>query len=130
MSCFTEWLEVRHMKGDKLITLKDYIYHIHSLEDDDVIVVPKWFVFDGASIPRVFWTIIGHPMQTKVIKAACLHDYLYINKIYSRKRSDVIYFEALLVAGVGMLRAILHYVAVRVWWWYMWDKWYRNSIYK
>jgi hypothetical protein len=39
--------------------------------------IPRGFIFDGASIPRIFWPFIGHPFNGKYIKSALVHDYLY-----------------------------------------------------
>jgi len=39
--------------------------------------VPEGFETDGASIPRLLWTLFGSPMELPRAKAAILHDYLY-----------------------------------------------------
>ena len=40
--------------------------------------VPTGFVYNGANIPRLFWTLLGlHPWHPKVIRAALFHDYMY-----------------------------------------------------
>ena len=45
---------------------------------DVSVVIPEGFRFDGASIPRICWTILGlHPWHDRVRRAALLHDYLY-----------------------------------------------------
>ena len=50
--------------------------------------IPAGFVSDGASIPKMFWSIITSPFHPKVIKRAFQHDYLYRVHIVSRKRAD------------------------------------------
>lgn len=59
-----------------------------------LVKVPAGFIFDGASIPRFFWRIIGHPFETWV-PAACIHDWLYYSGEHPRKLSDEIFREAL-----------------------------------
>jgi hypothetical protein len=43
--------------------------------DDRHIVVPEGFVFDGASIPRLAWTLM--PSKSDTAEEGCLHDYLF-----------------------------------------------------
>ena len=64
--------------GREWMVLEDYIYKSGSL----AIVVPEGFVYDGASIPRIFWRLIGPPMAGKYAHAALLHDYLYVYRGY------------------------------------------------
>jgi hypothetical protein len=61
-----------------------------------VVTVPEGFEFDGASIPRVAWRIIGTPFAPDVVIGGLVHDYLYKNgyKIgISRKDSDKTFRE-------------------------------------
>jgi len=39
--------------------------------------VPKGYIFDGASIPRIAWTALGIPPHGEVDAAALAHDALY-----------------------------------------------------
>ena len=61
--------------------VKDYTYERGSIR----IIVEKDFVFDGASIPRVFWSLIGAPQAGKHAHASLIHDWLYVHKASSRK---------------------------------------------
>ena len=79
------------------------------------ITVPAGFIFDGASTPRIFWSIIPPYKGTK--KAAVVHDYLCRHVACdkeSRKRADKLFYEMLLEAGLSKLRAQLGYMGVRV----------------
>ena len=42
--------------------------------DDELVIVPAGFVSDFASIPRIFWTLIGSPADFP--EPAVLHDYM------------------------------------------------------
>jgi hypothetical protein len=54
--------------------------------------VPAGFIFDGASIPRVAWSILGvTPYDPKIFKAAIIHDWLYSNNVVSKKNADSIF---------------------------------------
>ena len=74
--------------------------------------IPKDFEFDGASIPRIFWRIIGEPFDTKFIEASLVHDYLCRIR-YCRKGADRKFRALLLKAKVKKWRATLMYVSVR-----------------
>jgi hypothetical protein len=40
-----------------------------------VIRVPVGFRTDGASVPAVFWWLVGHPFSYSLLKSATLHDF-------------------------------------------------------
>jgi len=89
------------------------------LEDYEVtecgerVVVPEHFVFDGASIPRVFWRVVT-PFSPKVIASALIHDWLHYNAQTSKKIADKIFYELLLKNHVGKTKAWVMYKAVCV----------------
>lgn len=78
------------------------------------IVIPVGFVFDGASTPRIFWSIIPPFKLTK--RASCVHDWLCKNARNSkdRRRADKIFAEALREMGMNPVRVFLGYVGVRL----------------
>lgn len=77
-----------------------------------VITIPSGFKFDGATIPRYFWKIIGHPFTPRFIEASLVHDYLCKNKM-NRRKADRKFRELLRANGVARWRAYLMYGAVR-----------------
>ena len=63
--------------------------------------IPKYYCFDGASVPRFFWRIIGPNTDNKFLVAALIHDILCENHHYvenDRKFSTTV-FNALLEAS-------------------------------
>jgi hypothetical protein len=40
-------------------------------------IAPTGLVYDGASIPRLFWALTGHPLQARHVPAGGLHDQAY-----------------------------------------------------
>lgn len=82
--------------------------------DYEEVSVPKGFIFDGASIPRMLWRIAGHPFTAKYITAACVHDYLYSTGKVTRKTADKMFLCLLLAYDVSPLFALMMYYAVRV----------------
>lgn len=86
------------------------------------IVVPKGFITDGASIPRLFWVIIGSPFTGRYSRAALVHDYLYHTQQYTRSRSDRIFLEAMKTLKVFWLKRRAMWMAVRTCAWIVWNK--------
>lgn len=77
--------------------------------------VPRGFVTDLASVPRIFWPIYAPFGQ--YTQAAVVHDFLYSDSTRSRPLCDSIFWEAMGVCGVsGRDRAIL-YGMVRLFGW-------------
>lgn len=81
--------------------------------------IPEGFVFDGASIPRVAWSLIGAPFEPDFIVAACVHDW-YCDRTRSahdyqaRVIGDAVFFKLLSDAGVPLWRRTAMYAAVRL----------------
>ena len=76
--------------------------------------VPKDFLTDGASIPRILWRVCGHPLSTKRLPIAVFHDWLYWQgRPFSRDQADEIYRDGLLALGFPKWKANLEYYALR-----------------
>lgn len=90
--------------------------------DDLAIEVPAGFELDGASVPRLVWTLSGLTPDGLIRAAALVHDYLYQHQGHlpgtlsrvSRAASDQLFLDLMLAAGVGNKRARLAYRAVRM----------------
>lgn len=69
---------------------------------------------DGASIPSVFWPIVGHPYEGLYLDAAVIHDFYCMRDNRYRKWEDVhhVFHEAMLAKGVGPTKAKLMFFAV------------------
>jgi hypothetical protein len=85
------------------------------------ITVPKGFIYDGASIPRFLWSIVGLRPDGLIRAAALVHDWLYQNsgkiskiKSFTRKESDVIFKMLMEEADISNYKCQLAYYAVRV----------------
>lgn len=63
--------------------------------------VPKGYCFDGASVPRFFWRVIGSNTDNKFLMAALIHDVLCENHQYinNDKNFSTQVFNALLEAS-------------------------------
>ena len=76
--------------------------------------VPAGFVFDGASAPRLFWSIIPPFKKTK--KASCLHDWLCRKARNKKERlyADRVFKQALEEEGLNPFRVTAGYIGVRI----------------
>lgn len=82
--------------------------------DDYIVVIPKGFQTDFASIPRIFWPIQS-PYDYKNIAPAILHDYQYTcpNNL-TRSKIDSIFYSSLIDNRVNPVVAYAFWVAVRI----------------
>ena len=77
------------------------------------LTVPAGFLTDGASIPRIFWSIFSP--TGSYFEAALIHDYLYSNVStwrIDRAMADKIFLYAMGDIGVGWLTRKTIYLAV------------------
>ena len=121
MSSFTQPLIVKHLDGKRWELMQQFTYYVGEENSNEIIVVPAGFITDFASIPQLFWSLIGPPTG-KYGKAAVVHDFCYYKNLYSRKRCDKIFYEAMKVLKVPFIKRWLMYHAVRKFAWMAWKK--------
>ncbi len=75
--------------------------------------VPKGFIFDGASIPRLAWSVLGvTPFDPRIIEQACWHDWIYYTHEFSRLTIDNL-FRKETEKKIGKFTAFIMYHAIR-----------------
>lgn len=72
--------------------------------------LPKGFISDGATVPRIFWPIF--PPIGRYLKATLVHDY-YLQQGTSRKMADKYFKECLFALGISKWRVNAMFFAVR-----------------
>ncbi len=87
-------------------------YNVGEALSGDRIIVPRGFITDCASIPRVFWSVL--PPFGRYAPASWVHDYLYVSQERSRSEADYIFREAMKVLGVPWYKRNAMYCAVRI----------------
>jgi hypothetical protein len=75
-------------------------------------VAPTGAVVDGASIPRLFWTIIGGPFEGKYRNASVVHDVGCVEMQQSWEDVHRMFYEACRCGGVDEAQAKVMYYAV------------------
>ncbi len=112
MSSFTTPLVVTPIgDGRRWKLLEPFIYYRTGREHLRY-RVPKGFITDFASVPRLLWPIL--PPYGRYGKAAVLHDWLYRSGIEDRKGADLIFKEAMGVLGVAKWKIAVLYWGVRL----------------
>ena len=88
---------------------------IFYLADHTILKIREGFIFDGASIPKICWTSIGHPLEHRFLYAALLHDALYSSQLVSREKADQ-YFKEFLqsFSGIGTFTVWKIHTGVRL----------------
>ena len=107
------------------ILKESFIYYKWIKWSDDFIEIPKWFIFDWASIPRIFY-VIGTPMSTDTLVAALVHDYIYKELMFTREQCDNLFNEIMEIMDVNDIKKALYYLWVRIWWWVAYNN-YKKS---
>ena len=77
--------------------------------------IPEGYSWDGASIPRWAWSIMGHPLEGDLRLPSLIHDWLCEHSATPADRmvADAISFLLLSRAGVSRWRRICLWAAVR-----------------
>lgn len=104
-------LIVRFIDGQMWELLQPFEYH---RDNGEIIRVPVEFLFDFASIPKVFWSWIGAPTG-EYGPAALIHDYCIDVDLFPRSKTDRIFLEAMRDLRISYLKRMIMYCAVRIW---------------
>ena len=84
--------------------------------------VLKEFKSNGASIPRLLWSIVGTPRATDMAQSAVLHDFKYRYGGVSRKRADQLLREGMKVLGAPWWKRQIVYAGIRIGGFVIWEK--------
>lgn len=125
-----EAINERWFKTNSAYTFKWEVFHKGGL-DTFKCLVPAKYEWDGATIPRAFWSLIGLYPTGIMTSPSLLHDYIYVNKgildplnakiRISRKHCDLLFYEHLKHAGLEEKKAKKIYKIVRLFgrfWWF------------
>lgn len=101
----------KQKNGRKLFTLNEEFPYCDAATGR-IIVVPKWYVTDFASVPWFGQGVIDP--QGPTARAAIIHDWLYaIGQAGKREEADDIFYRAMISFGVSEMHARTAYTAVR-----------------
>lgn len=83
--------------------------------DTHNIIIPKGFITDLISVPRIFWSII--PPHGIASNASIVHDFCWRNSIFDRKTCDKIFLSLLKQSKVPKWQYYIMYSFVRAFGW-------------
>ena len=123
MSAFTGPLQVTFLeatRGEKdTIRLDGALeWRIGHADSPDAVVVPVGFTSDGASIPRLFWPVVGHPLG-RMRKAGVLHDFCVRTSAGRRalpgQSAVTEFFRACRACGVNRFSSAAAWLVLTIW---------------
>lgn len=84
--------------------------------DDITVRIGKGFRYDGCSIPRIFWTLIGSPADVEYMRASLLHDYCCRHKSkFTNRQATKVFKEELINSYVPVWKANLMAFLTYLW---------------
>ena len=124
---------------------EDYFYSWEEEHYKSGITVFGGFMHDGASVPRLTWSISGLRPDGLIRAAALVHDWIYRHKgelpadsqtyydnncndwepcfgKISRAKADHLFLKIMKESGMSSWKSKLAYRAVRLFGWYYWRK--------
>lgn len=133
MSSFTNHTSIAPTEEiGKRINTESFRYYVWEDWSDEYIDVPAWYIFDWASIPNILMWILWfflwmfysvwyflllivaiwiQKVETDTIPNSCLHDYMYTHyRKYGRIKTDLIFFQSLLVYNIPKLLKQKRYI--------------------
>ena len=96
-------IHLQPLKSHKFKVIKPFTYNSE--------VISKGFVSDGASVPRLFWSIFP-PNRTDYLPCAIIHDYICDKEEYTK--ADIYFCKCLKDLYVSKITRVLLLTAVRL----------------
>lgn len=119
---------IRLINDGQAILEEDFLFKIKVKEKNYEVLIKAGFVFDGASIPRFCWRIIGHPFQMPLLVCATPHDILYASESFTQSECDWIFIELMQLVKINWIKRNLVWSAVRCGGYFVWKSHTEKSI--
>lgn len=97
-------------ESDQVELAEDYVFWVDGLE----VWIPAGFRWNGASIPRFLWSVIGGRFEPATLRASLEHDWIYLCHGVARRQADKQFRRRLQEAGMSAWKAASMYQAVRI----------------
>ena len=112
------------LMGERLVFLRSFCVVLETGGGVYKLSLPEGYSWDGASIPRPCWSVMGHPLESSVRLASLVHDWRCEHARTGAERmvGDALFLELLEKAGLPRWRRIGMWVAVRVWSLFFWRR--------
>ncbi|MFA5240508.1 MAG: DUF1353 domain-containing protein [Phycisphaerae bacterium] len=111
-------VKVQYLNAPELVPYDGFSFKLNApflaVVNRQVFVVPRGFITDLASVPRFLWPLYP-PQDTRTIRPAILHDYMYQQYTgLSRIQADRIFYYGLLENGLSKSKSLKYYYGVRM----------------
>ena len=83
--------------------------------DGATFTVPHGYVSDGASIPKLLWSVFGGPFDGAYIRAAILHDWQCSQRVQTSTQVHERFYRSMRADNVRWVIARSFYCAVLTW---------------
>ena len=95
--------------------------------DGKALVVPAGFKSDGASVPRFFWRCVFPPGDSRALRAAFAHDFIYREHPFgwNKEDADNLFYHLLREDGMSWFSSQGAYWGVRLFGSSSWDAYKR-----
>ena len=140
MIYLTPLVTQKHREPGEFIIFRDFRVSFGLPSDIPVVItIPRGFITDFASVPRLVQVLPGFNRTESSANAAVLHDWLYCNRgqvsgenpvfglknnklNLTRKQCDELLYEGLRESGYSRITAWMFYSAVRAGGWLYWNR--------
>ena len=100
----TEWLP----NGRDMRLLEAFSF----ADTERIWTAPAGAIINGASIPKMMWSLIGSPFVGRYRNASVLHDYYFTVRTEPTVDVNHMFYKAMLASGVSVLKANIMWDAV------------------
>ena len=106
-------LRLEYIGKSKWRVREDFYIYLERIKYS--IVIPKGFITDLASVPRIFRSII--PRTPELTLPSCTHDSMYKDAKYPRKTCDLIFEDLMILTKVSKVKSKTMKLGVRLFGW-------------
>ena len=112
------------LMGERLVFMRSFTVVLETGGGVYKISLSEGYSWDGATIPRVWWSIMGHPLKQEFRLASLVHDWRCEHARTGAERmvGDALFLECLEQAGLPRWRRIGMWCAVRIYSLFFWRR--------
>ena len=96
----------------KLSEAYEVAFDVTRSVENVTIRIPRFFQYDGSSLPMPAWPIFGTPFSPRLMGASVFHDWLYHTHQVGKRVADGLFHQMLLEDGIDEQRAWMMKTAV------------------
>ena len=105
-------MKLKFLTNNYIVLLNEFEFYYRW----QLITLPKGFISNGWSIPRLLW-VLSHPFLYPFLIAYLIHDFMYSNKYpyeITRKECDRFFLHNISLHNKGIW--LIFYLWVKYWW--------------